>query len=58
MDAHEIAAQDFNVVTRPDQGNLTQRWIMSPVGGVYTMVQQSNNRFVDAHEHRARTSTS
>jgi hypothetical protein len=31
VDAHEVAANDFSVVTRTAQGNDTQRWIVDPV---------------------------
>ena len=50
VDAHEIEAKDFALVTRAAQNNDTQRWILTPVGGVYTIQQKSNGRFVDAHE--------
>jgi hypothetical protein len=53
VDAHELAAEDFRLVTRPAQNNTTQRWILTQVGAagsVYTIQQQSNGRFVDAHE--------
>ena len=50
LDAHEIAQQDFAVVTRPPQNNASQRWTLTPVGTVFTMQQQSSGRFVDAHE--------
>jgi protease II len=50
-DAHENAANDFALVTRPAQNNDTQRWIFRPVGGVYTVQQKINNRFADAHEN-------
>jgi hypothetical protein len=39
------------VLTRPAQNNRTQQWILIPVGGVFTIQQQSNGRFVDAHEY-------
>lgn len=51
VDAHEIAGQDFRLVTRPAQNNDTQRWQLTLVGRVYTIQQVSNSRFVDAHEH-------
>lgn len=54
MDAHEYAAKDFAVVTRPAQNNDTQRWRICPVGGVFTIQQQSNGRFMDAHEYDAK----
>ncbi len=51
VDAHEHAGEDFRVVTRPAQGNDTQRWMLAPVGAVFTMQQASNGRYVDAHDH-------
>jgi hypothetical protein len=50
VDAHEIEAKDFALVTRAAQNNDTQKWVLTPVGGVYTIQQKSNGRFVDAHE--------
>ena len=41
------------MVTRTAQNNDTQRWISPQVGAVYTVRQQSNGRFVDAHEAAA-----
>ncbi|MAX59195.1 MAG: hypothetical protein CL755_10195, partial [Chloroflexi bacterium] len=52
VDAHESAGNDFSLVTWPAQNNDTQRWILTPVGGgftIYTIKQKSNGRFVDAH---------
>jgi hypothetical protein len=31
VDAHEVAANDFSVVTRPAQNNDTQRWLLDKV---------------------------
>lgn len=53
MDAHESSANDFSVVTRPNQNNDTQRWTVTPVGMVCTLIQKSGNRFMDAHESSA-----
>ena len=53
VDAHEIAGQDFRLVTRPAQNNDTQRWDLAPVGAVYAIRQKSNGRFVDAHDSAA-----
>src|SRR6187401_2839348 len=39
MDAHEIVAKDFALVTRPAQNNNTQRWVVKPVGAVCTIQQ-------------------
>jgi hypothetical protein len=51
MDAHEVEANDFSVVTRTAQGNDTQRWVLLPGSdGSFTIQQLSNARFVDAHE--------
>ena len=50
LDAHEIATEDFRVVTRPAQNNDTQRWRLTPVGAVYLIQQTSSQRFVDAYE--------
>jgi hypothetical protein len=51
VDAHEIADKDFATVSRPDQQNDTQRWIVTPdTGGSFTIRQLSNGRFLDAHE--------
>ena len=51
VDAHEHAGEDFRLVTRPAQGNDTQRWEVETIGLVCTIQQLSNGRFVDAHEH-------
>jgi len=49
LDAHE-GTNDNNVVTRNDQGNAPQLWIVKPVSeGVYTIQQRSNGRYLDAH---------
>ena len=51
MDAHEIAGQDYRLVTRPQQNDDTQRWRITQVGpGIFTIQQLSNGRHVDAHE--------
>jgi hypothetical protein len=51
VDAHEIEARDFALVTRPAQNNDTQRWVITSLGnGAYTIRQKSNGRLVDAHE--------
>ena len=57
MDAHEIAAKDFALVTRPAQNNDTQQWVLLDLGAhAYTIQQRSNSRFMDAHEIDRRTS--
>jgi hypothetical protein len=60
MDAHE-GSHDNSVVTRDFQANATQGWIIEPKGastgpivpslfGEFYIQQQSNMRFMDAHE--------
>jgi hypothetical protein len=53
LDAHEIAGEDFRLVTRPAQNNDTQRWEVASVGKVFSIRQKSNGRFVDAHDNAA-----
>jgi hypothetical protein len=50
LDAHEAADNDFRLVTRPAQGNDSQRWELTPVGAVHVIRQKSSGRFLDAHE--------
>ena len=57
LDAHEIGGTyDFNVVTRPFQGDFTQVWYRIPVYAredgfiAYEIMQISSGRFLDAHE--------
>ena len=51
LDAHEIASLDFNVVTRPQQNNSTQNWIMTTEQENLVRLQQDPvDRFLDAHE--------
>ena len=39
------------MVTWPEQDNPTQKWIFSRVTNtVYTIQQQSNGRYLDAHD--------
>jgi Ricin-type beta-trefoil lectin domain-like len=39
------------VVTRNGQDNDTQRWVLTNMGGdLFTIVQVSSGRFLDAHE--------
>ncbi len=50
LDAHGAGPADWSAVTRPQQFNATQAWIITPLGGgLYTMQQQSNGRYLDAH---------
>lgn len=54
VDAHEYAGKDFALITRPEQNNDTQRWILMHLGNdVYTIQQKSNGRFMDAYEGAA-----
>ena len=56
LDAWEVPQEDFNVVTRPAQFNDTQNWRLTLVPRasgdipVFTVVQVSSGRFLDAHE--------
>jgi Ricin-type beta-trefoil lectin domain-like len=56
LDAWEIPQADFNVVTRDAQYNDSQNWKLNLVPfttgnlPVYTVVQVSSGRFLDAHE--------
>jgi hypothetical protein len=51
LDAHENSARGFSAVTRGDQNNDTQRWVVAPLGdSAYTVVQLSSGRFLDAYE--------
>ncbi len=50
VDAHADAEHDFGIVSRPQQGNASQRWRIIPLAGVYTIRQQSTGRFMDAHQ--------
>jgi Ricin-type beta-trefoil lectin domain-like len=52
LDAHESAANDFQVVTRAFQGfDTTQHWRVTDLGDDVSTIQQiSSGRFLDAHE--------
>jgi len=51
LDAHATFDRDFAAVTRPQQGNATQRWLLVSVGnGDYRIRQQSTGRYLDAHD--------
>ena len=42
------------MVTRPNQNNDTQRWVLLPsADGSFTVQQLSGGRFVDAHDSAA-----
>ena len=43
------SSDDFSAVTRPAQNNDTQRWVFTPVGALYSIRQESSDRFLDAH---------
>src|SRR5262245_5541004 len=46
LDAYTVQERDFAVVTRLDQDNLTQRWILTSVAAnTYTIQQQHTLRF-------------
>ncbi|MDB4727917.1 RICIN domain-containing protein [Saprospiraceae bacterium] len=50
LDAHQKSDKDFSVVTRGDQDNDSQKWILTHKGGnEYTIQQKSTGRFLDAH---------
>jgi len=53
LDAHEVAENDFRLVTRTAQNNDTQRWTLTPIGTVFVIRQKSSGRFLDAHENAA-----
>jgi hypothetical protein len=51
LDAHETAARDYNVVLRQYQGNFSQRWLLTDLGGGFvTLMQMNTGRYLDAHE--------
>jgi hypothetical protein len=52
VDAHEIAARDFAVVTRTAQGDDTQRWVIVPsADGSCSIRQLSSGRLLDAYQN-------
>jgi hypothetical protein len=53
LDAHEIATKDFRLVTRPEQGNDTQRWTLTEVGSVNVIRQKTSGRFLEGSETAA-----
>ena len=53
LDAYLSATHDYQVVTRPNQSNDTQRWLLTKVGTLYRFRQKINNRQVDAYEFAA-----
>ena len=56
LDAYEISSKDYRVVTRDDQDNDTQRWLLErfryPTGTsyYYRIRQKSSGRYLDAYE--------
>ena len=51
LDAHEQSGNDFSAVTRAAQGNDTQRWVLTHLGGERYHIQHLvNGRFLDAHQ--------
>ena len=49
LDAHEVGARDFRVVTRPQQKRGTQIWRIEDFGGGFISIQQvSSGRFLEA----------
>ena len=51
LDSHQNNTKDFSSVTRTEQNNDTQRWILKEKKGFYTMQQKTNNRYLDAHQN-------
>ena len=49
LDAHEGPNNDWRLVTRTEQDNDTQRWILNQVGMVATLQQKSSGRYLDAY---------
>ena len=50
MDAFQTSEDSFNAVTRKQQSNDTQKWILTIIGKVYTLQQKSNSRYLGAYE--------
>jgi len=61
LDAYESSSNDFRVVTRTAQNNLSQRWHFTPAGSftlagfngwfhAFTIQQEGNFRYLDAYE--------
>ncbi|WP_157110587.1 RICIN domain-containing protein [Nocardia anaemiae] len=53
LDAYTSGDKNYAVVTRTVQDDDSQRWVLTPIGTVYTVRQKSGNRFLDAHESSA-----
>ena len=52
LDAYEDSTNDYRTVTRTDQNNDSQRWVITYEGNDrYTIQQASNNRFLDAYDY-------
>lgn len=50
MDAFQKSEDGFNAVTRKQQSNDTQKWVLTIIGKVYTVQQQSNNSYLGAYQ--------
>ncbi|MGB3761903.1 MAG: matrixin family metalloprotease [Ornithinimicrobium sp.] len=50
LDAHDSRSRDFSAVTRDQQRDSSQRWVIEPVAVVVTLRQLNSGRFLDAHE--------
>lgn len=48
LDAHETGG--FSAITRTQQSDETQRWVLRLIGKIYTIRQKSSGRYLDAHE--------
>ena len=51
LDAYQSDAEDWNAVTRTNQDNNTQQWLLTDLGGDIHRIQQvSTGRYLDAYE--------
>jgi len=54
LDAYDNAKRDYRVVTRGQQSDGSQSWILTRAeGNTYTIKQQLTGRFLDAYDHSA-----
>lgn len=52
VDAYDYEGTDYDVVSRPNQSNNTQRWVFTKVGySTYTIQQKSTGRYLDAYDY-------
>lgn len=53
MDAHDTSGHDFALVTRTQQTDDSQQWLIKPVElrGTYVIKHKATRRFVDAYEN-------